>query len=167
MEVYPSRTQLPELLPQPVLAGVIGGVCFLSMAVILSTMAACIMNRRRAAHVHKRQQGKQGGENKSSVAPRWGNERYRGSGVIEVAHSENRLAGGEAWDSPPIILLAREETAALPPSLNPWNYPRFQFTSFPQRGAILFNFISPEEMECLCLLAWSPFEGKCTRDLSE
>uniref|UniRef100_A0A8C3UFI2 Immunoglobulin superfamily member 9 n=1 Tax=Catharus ustulatus TaxID=91951 RepID=A0A8C3UFI2_CATUS len=56
MEVYPSRTQLPELLPQPVLAGVIGGICFLSVAVIFSTMAACIMNRRRAARVRKRRQ---------------------------------------------------------------------------------------------------------------
>ncbi|XP_061462381.1 protein turtle homolog A isoform X2 [Rhineura floridana] len=56
MEVYPSRTQLPELLPQPVLAGVIGGVCFLSTAVIFSTMAACIMNRRRAARLCKRRQ---------------------------------------------------------------------------------------------------------------
>lgn len=57
MEVYPSRTQLPELLPQPVLAGVIGGICFLSVAVIFSTMAACIMNRRRAARIQKRRQG--------------------------------------------------------------------------------------------------------------
>ncbi|NXS24746.1 TUTLA protein, partial [Mystacornis crossleyi] len=57
MEVYPSRTQLPELLPQPVLAGVIGGICFLSVAVIFSTTAACIMNRRRAARVRKRRQG--------------------------------------------------------------------------------------------------------------
>ncbi|XP_064330895.1 protein turtle homolog A isoform X1 [Phalacrocorax carbo] len=56
MEVYPSRTQLPELLPQPVLAGVIGGICFLSLAVIFSTMAACIMNRRRAARIQKRRQ---------------------------------------------------------------------------------------------------------------
>ncbi|KAJ7307432.1 hypothetical protein JRQ81_009450 [Phrynocephalus forsythii] len=56
MEVYPSRTQLPELLPQPVLAGVIGGVCFLSTAVIFSTMAACIMNHRRAARLRKRRQ---------------------------------------------------------------------------------------------------------------
>ncbi|XP_068271361.1 LOW QUALITY PROTEIN: protein turtle homolog A [Nyctibius grandis] len=56
MEVYPSRTQLPELLPQPVLAGVIGGICFLSVAVIFSTMAACIMNRRRAARLQKRRQ---------------------------------------------------------------------------------------------------------------
>lgn len=58
MEVYPSRTQLPELLPQPVLAGVIGGICFLSVAVIFSTMAACIMNRRRAARLQKRRQGR-------------------------------------------------------------------------------------------------------------
>ncbi|KAM6234351.1 LOW QUALITY PROTEIN: protein turtle homolog A [Porphyrio hochstetteri] len=56
MEVYPSRTQLPELLPQPVLAGVVGGICFLSVAVIFSTMAACIMNRRRAARIQKRRQ---------------------------------------------------------------------------------------------------------------
>ncbi|OXB55818.1 hypothetical protein ASZ78_007136 [Callipepla squamata] len=56
MEVYPSRTQLPELLPQPVLAGVIGGICFLSVAIIFSTTAACIMNRRRAARVRKRRQ---------------------------------------------------------------------------------------------------------------
>lgn len=56
MEVYPSRTQLPELLPQPVLAGVIGGICFLSVAIIFSTTAACIMNRRRAARIQKRRQ---------------------------------------------------------------------------------------------------------------
>ncbi|NXE30701.1 TUTLA protein, partial [Ardeotis kori] len=58
MEVYPSRTQLPELLPQPVLAGVIGGICFLSVAVIFSTVAACIMNRRRATRIRKRRQGR-------------------------------------------------------------------------------------------------------------
>ncbi|GAB0201151.1 protein turtle A [Grus japonensis] len=56
MEVYPSRTQLPELLPQPVLAGVIGGICFLSVAIIFSTMAACIMNHRRATRIQKRRQ---------------------------------------------------------------------------------------------------------------
>ncbi|XP_070622464.1 protein turtle homolog A isoform X2 [Erythrolamprus reginae] len=56
MEVYPSRTQLPEMLPQPVLAGVIGGICFLSMAVIFSVMTACVMNRRRAARLRKRRQ---------------------------------------------------------------------------------------------------------------
>ncbi|KAM6218173.1 protein turtle homolog A isoform 2-T2 [Rhynchocyon petersi] len=49
LEVYPSRTQLPGLLPQPVLAGVVGGVCFLGVAVLVSILAACFMNRRRAA----------------------------------------------------------------------------------------------------------------------
>ncbi|XP_023419485.1 protein turtle homolog A isoform X1 [Cavia porcellus] len=49
LEVYPSRTQLPGLLPQPVLAGVVGGVCFLGMAVLVSILAACLMNRRRTA----------------------------------------------------------------------------------------------------------------------
>ncbi|XP_016159468.1 PREDICTED: protein turtle homolog A [Ficedula albicollis] len=44
----------PELLPQPVLAGLIGGICFLSVAVIFSTMAACVMSRRRAARARKR-----------------------------------------------------------------------------------------------------------------
>ncbi|XP_060053682.1 protein turtle homolog A isoform X2 [Erinaceus europaeus] len=49
LEVYPSRTQLPGLLPQPVLAGVLGGVLFLGAAVLVSVLAACLMNRRRAA----------------------------------------------------------------------------------------------------------------------
>ncbi|KAM9245015.1 protein turtle homolog A [Dugong dugon] len=49
LEVYPSRTQLPGLLPQPVLAGVVGGFCFLGVAVLVSILAACLMNRRRAA----------------------------------------------------------------------------------------------------------------------
>ncbi|XP_012664075.1 protein turtle homolog A isoform X1 [Otolemur garnettii] len=49
LEVYPSRTQLPGLLPQPVLAGLVGGVCFLGVAVLVSILAACLMNRRRAA----------------------------------------------------------------------------------------------------------------------
>ncbi|XP_015994781.2 protein turtle homolog A isoform X1 [Rousettus aegyptiacus] len=58
LEVYPSRTQLPGLLPQPVLAGVLGGLCFLGVAVLVSILAACVTNRRRAArrrrkHLHQ------------------------------------------------------------------------------------------------------------------
>ncbi|NWI16851.1 TUTLA protein, partial [Crypturellus soui] len=63
MEVYPSRTQLPELLPQPVLAGLVGGICFLGVAVVFSAVAACVMNRRRAARLRKRRRGR------SSVDP--------------------------------------------------------------------------------------------------
>uniref|UniRef100_A0A8C6W747 Protein turtle homolog A n=1 Tax=Nannospalax galili TaxID=1026970 RepID=A0A8C6W747_NANGA len=54
LEVYPSRTQLPGLLPQPVLAGVVGGICFLGVAVLVSILAACLMNRRRAARRHRK-----------------------------------------------------------------------------------------------------------------
>ncbi|XP_045037928.2 protein turtle homolog A isoform X4 [Desmodus rotundus] len=48
LEVYPSRTQLPGLLPQPVLAGVLGGLCFLGVAVLVSILAACLTSQRRA-----------------------------------------------------------------------------------------------------------------------
>ncbi|XP_029436205.1 protein turtle homolog A isoform X3 [Rhinatrema bivittatum] len=56
MEVYPSRIELPEAFPQPVLAGLIAGVCFLGMAVVASTVAACVMNHRRTTRNRKRQQ---------------------------------------------------------------------------------------------------------------
>ncbi|XP_036129275.1 protein turtle homolog A [Molossus molossus] len=49
LEVYPSRTQLPGLLPQPILAGVLGGLCFLGVAILVSILAACLTSRRRAA----------------------------------------------------------------------------------------------------------------------
>ncbi|XP_059531249.1 protein turtle homolog A isoform X2 [Myotis daubentonii] len=49
LEVYPSRTQLPGLLPQPVLAGVLGGLCFLGVAILVSILAACLTSRHRAA----------------------------------------------------------------------------------------------------------------------
>lgn len=60
LEVYPSRTQLPGLLPQPVLAGVLGGLCFLGVAVLVSILAACVTNRRRAARRRRRKHLHQG-----------------------------------------------------------------------------------------------------------
>ncbi|KAM5293950.1 protein turtle homolog A isoform 7-T14 [Glossophaga mutica] len=55
LEVYPSRTQLPGLLPQPVLAGVLGGLCFLGVAVLVSILAACFTSQRRAVrHRHRK-----------------------------------------------------------------------------------------------------------------
>ncbi|KAM4662981.1 protein turtle homolog A [Discoglossus pictus] len=56
MEVYPSRTEIPDVPHKPLLAGVVGGVCFLSLAIILSTVAACMMNRRRTRRRRKRRQ---------------------------------------------------------------------------------------------------------------
>lgn len=62
LEVYPSRTQLPGLLPQPVLAGVLGGLCFLGVAILVSILAACLTSRRRAArrrhHCKRLRQGR-------------------------------------------------------------------------------------------------------------
>ncbi|XP_038624379.1 protein turtle homolog A [Tachyglossus aculeatus] len=56
LEVYPSRTQLSGLLPEPVLAGLVGGLAFLGAAVLLSSIAAacCVNRRRRRAARHKR-----------------------------------------------------------------------------------------------------------------
>ncbi|KAG8449995.1 hypothetical protein GDO86_016615 [Hymenochirus boettgeri] len=56
MKVYPSHTENPELEQKPLLAGVVGGACFLSLAVILSIIFACMMNRRRARRRLKRRQ---------------------------------------------------------------------------------------------------------------
>ncbi|KAA8578939.1 hypothetical protein FQN60_006023 [Etheostoma spectabile] len=47
MEVYPVRPRYLELIPEPLLAGVLGGVCFLFMAIILSLVTACYMSQRR------------------------------------------------------------------------------------------------------------------------
>ncbi|KAM8920786.1 protein turtle homolog A isoform 3-T3 [Pelodytes ibericus] len=56
MKVYRSHTEVPEVQHKPLLAGVVGGVCFLSLAIILSTVGACMMNRRRARRRQKRRQ---------------------------------------------------------------------------------------------------------------
>ena len=73
LEVYPSRTQLPGLLPQPVLAGVVGGVCFLGAAVVVSILAACLMNRRRAARRRRKRlrQGRSLGAPPSESTSSW------------------------------------------------------------------------------------------------
>nr|XP_015200956.1 PREDICTED: protein turtle homolog A-like isoform X1 [Lepisosteus oculatus] len=56
MDMYPARTRLSELLPEPLVAGVIGGVCFLCVAIILSLVTACAMNRRRERRRRKRRE---------------------------------------------------------------------------------------------------------------
>ncbi|XP_075048362.1 protein turtle homolog A isoform X1 [Mixophyes fleayi] len=56
MKVYPSHTEIPEDQQKSLLAGVVGGVCFLTLAIILSTIVACLMNRRRIRRRRKRRQ---------------------------------------------------------------------------------------------------------------
>ncbi|XP_057687865.1 protein turtle homolog A isoform X2 [Corythoichthys intestinalis] len=56
MQIYPLSPSFLELLPAPLLAGVIGGVCFLFMAIVLSLVTACYMRNWRARRRRKRQQ---------------------------------------------------------------------------------------------------------------
>ncbi|XP_051922865.1 protein turtle homolog A isoform X2 [Hippocampus zosterae] len=56
MEIYPLSPSLLELVPAPLLAGVLGGVCFLFMAIVLSLVTACYMRNWRERRRRKRQQ---------------------------------------------------------------------------------------------------------------
>lgn len=47
MEMYPASPNLLASIPEPLLAGMIGGVCFLFLAIILSLVTVCVMNKRR------------------------------------------------------------------------------------------------------------------------
>lgn len=58
MEIYPLRPSFLEVIPEPLLAGVLAGVCFLFVAIILSLVTACFMSHRRQRRRRKRRQGK-------------------------------------------------------------------------------------------------------------
>ncbi|XP_029916298.1 protein turtle homolog A [Myripristis murdjan] len=56
MEIYPLRPSFLEFVPEPLLAGVLGGVCFLFVAIILSLVTACFMSHRRQRRRRKRRE---------------------------------------------------------------------------------------------------------------
>ncbi|XP_034025697.1 uncharacterized protein igsf9b isoform X2 [Thalassophryne amazonica] len=56
MEVYPVHPGLLEVFPESLLAGVLGGVVFLCVAIVLSLVMACIMSRRRRHRRRKKRQ---------------------------------------------------------------------------------------------------------------
>ncbi|KAM4746282.1 uncharacterized protein igsf9b isoform 2-T2 [Anableps anableps] len=56
MEIYPLRPSFLEVIPEPLMAGVIGGACFLLLAIILSLVTACYMSNRRQQRRRKRRQ---------------------------------------------------------------------------------------------------------------
>lgn len=58
MEIYPLGSSFLEVLPQPLLAGLLAGLCFLIVAIILSLITAYFMNHRRAQRQRKRRQCK-------------------------------------------------------------------------------------------------------------
>lgn len=58
MEIYPATPNLLTSITQPLMAGVIAGLCFLFVTIILSVVTACGMNHRREQRHRKRQDGK-------------------------------------------------------------------------------------------------------------
>ncbi|XP_040052060.2 uncharacterized protein igsf9b isoform X1 [Gasterosteus aculeatus] len=56
MEIYPLRPGFLEFIPEPLLAGVLAGVCFLFAAIVLSLVTACYMSQRRQRRRRKRRQ---------------------------------------------------------------------------------------------------------------
>ncbi|XP_061586834.1 protein turtle homolog A isoform X2 [Cololabis saira] len=56
MEMYRLRPSFLEVIPEPLFAGVLGGVCFLFLAIILSLVTACYMSHRRRCRRKNRKQ---------------------------------------------------------------------------------------------------------------
>uniref|UniRef100_A0AAV2MRP7 Immunoglobulin superfamily, member 9b n=1 Tax=Knipowitschia caucasica TaxID=637954 RepID=A0AAV2MRP7_KNICA len=54
MDMYPLRPSFLEKVPESLLAGVIAGVCFLFVAIVLSLVTACYMSQRRRQRRQKR-----------------------------------------------------------------------------------------------------------------
>uniref|UniRef100_A0A3Q2PKB3 Immunoglobulin superfamily, member 9a n=1 Tax=Fundulus heteroclitus TaxID=8078 RepID=A0A3Q2PKB3_FUNHE len=57
-ESYPATSRLLEFVPEPLLAGVLGGIGFMLLALILLLGAACVVSRRRDRRRKKKDNGK-------------------------------------------------------------------------------------------------------------
>ncbi|XP_068430302.1 protein turtle homolog A [Clinocottus analis] len=55
MEIYPAASRLLELVPEPLLAGVLGGVGFMCLALVLLLGSACVISRKRDRRRRKKQ----------------------------------------------------------------------------------------------------------------
>lgn len=47
MEIYPATSPLLEFVPEPLLAGVLGGVGFMCLALVLLLGSACVISHKR------------------------------------------------------------------------------------------------------------------------
>ncbi|XP_031711429.1 protein turtle homolog A isoform X1 [Anarrhichthys ocellatus] len=54
MEIYPATSRLLELVPEPLLAGVLGGVGFMCLALVLLLGSACVISRKRDQRLRKK-----------------------------------------------------------------------------------------------------------------
>uniref|UniRef100_A0A3Q1H6Z4 Uncharacterized protein n=1 Tax=Anabas testudineus TaxID=64144 RepID=A0A3Q1H6Z4_ANATE len=58
MEMYPATSPLLEYVPEPLLAGVLGGVGFMCLALILLLGSACVISHKRDQRRRKKKDGK-------------------------------------------------------------------------------------------------------------
>ncbi|XP_068191522.1 protein turtle homolog A [Antennarius striatus] len=55
MEIYPATSQLLEFVPEPLLAGVLGGVAFMCLALVLLLGSACVISHKRDQRRRKKE----------------------------------------------------------------------------------------------------------------
>lgn len=58
MDSYPVSSQLLENMPEPLLAGVLGGVGFMGLALALLLGSACIVSRKMGRRCRQKKDGK-------------------------------------------------------------------------------------------------------------
>uniref|UniRef100_A0A668A8Q9 Immunoglobulin superfamily, member 9a n=1 Tax=Myripristis murdjan TaxID=586833 RepID=A0A668A8Q9_9TELE len=58
MDIYPATSRLLEFVPEPLLAGVMGGVGFMCLALVLLLGSACVISHKRDQRRKKRKDGK-------------------------------------------------------------------------------------------------------------
>lgn len=58
MESYPVPSRLLEFVPEPLLAGVLGGVGFMCLALALLLGSACVISHKRNQRRRKKKDGK-------------------------------------------------------------------------------------------------------------
>ncbi|XP_072570036.1 uncharacterized protein [Paramormyrops kingsleyae] len=68
MEAYPAEHEVRDLVPEPLLAGVAGGVVFLCVAILFSLGMACAVRTRRKRRRRKRREDLQIALHKSQLA---------------------------------------------------------------------------------------------------
>lgn len=58
MDSYPVSSQLLDYVPEPLLAGVLGGVGFMGLALALLLGSACVVSRKMGRRCRQKKDGK-------------------------------------------------------------------------------------------------------------
>lgn len=67
MEIYPATSRLLEFVPEPLLAGVLGGAGFMCLALVLLLGSACVISHKRDQRRRKRKDGKNAPHSRDSA----------------------------------------------------------------------------------------------------